>query len=137
VARVVVEQHPQTARRAILRGLRAYNRSRVGRQPVKAFAVTLRDDAGAILGGATGEMWSHWLFVQLLWLDEAARGQDGGTAVLAALEAEARAAGCTHAYVDTFTFQAPDFYRKQGYVVFGELADFPAGHSRLWLSKAL
>jgi hypothetical protein len=39
--------------------------------------------------------------------------------------------------VDTFGFQAPEFYRKLGYREFGRLDDFPAGHSRSWLTKAL
>jgi len=35
------------------------------------------------------------------------------------------------------TFQAPGFYAKLGYTVFGELADVPRGHRRLWFCKRL
>ncbi|GAQ00024.1 hypothetical protein NIES2104_65890 [Leptolyngbya sp. NIES-2104] len=39
--------------------------------------------------------------------------------------------------MDTFSFQAPEFYQKLGYTVFGELPDFPIGHRRLFLKKVL
>jgi hypothetical protein len=42
-----------------------------------------------------------------------------------------------HAYLDTFSFQAPDFYKKLGYEVFGELQDFPHGHQRYFMKKRL
>ncbi len=52
-------------------------------------------------------------------------------------ELEARQRGARCAYLDTFSFQAPDFYKKQGYEVFGELRDFPEGHRRYFLRKQL
>lgn len=42
-----------------------------------------------------------------------------------------------HAYLDTFSFQAPGFYQRAGYRVFGELPDFPAGHRRYFMTKEL
>ena len=48
-----------------------------------------------------------------------------------------RKRGVRNAYVDTFSFQAPEFYRKLGYREFGRLDDFPTGHRRSWLTKAL
>ncbi|NHA69385.1 GNAT family N-acetyltransferase [Phycicoccus flavus] len=39
-----------------------------------------------------------------------------GRALLEAFEAEARARGCTHVFATSFTFQAPDFYRRLAYV---------------------
>lgn len=52
-------------------------------------------------------------------------------------EAEAVRRGCHHALLDTFDFQARPFYERLGYRVWGELADFPAGHTWFYLSKAL
>ena len=53
------------------------------------------------------------------------------------VEAEARQSGATEAYLDTFSFQAPEFYKKNGYQVFGVLENFPPGHQRYYLTKAL
>ena len=52
-------------------------------------------------------------------------------------EKEARKRGVKNAFVDSFSFQAPGFYKKLGYREFGKLKDFPAGHSRSFLTKAL
>jgi hypothetical protein len=56
---------------------------------------------------------------------------------LSAAEDEARRRGAKHAYLDTFSFQAPDFYEQHGYQVFGTLDDFPAGHQRYFMTKEL
>jgi GNAT superfamily N-acetyltransferase len=135
-ASIQVEPHIGPARRAIWKGLRGYNRARLGRVTFKEVAVTVRE-GDDIVGGVVGQIWCGWLFIQLFWIDEAFRGEDRGTELIGKLEDEARAAGATHAYVDTFSFQAPDFYQKRGYRIFGELENFPVGHSRFWLTKAL
>jgi len=56
---------------------------------------------------------------------------------LAQAEDEARKRGAKKAYLDTFSFQAPEFYKKYGYKVFGELKEFPPGHQRYYLTKEL
>ena len=53
------------------------------------------------------------------------------------IEAEAARHGSINVYLNTFTFEAPEFYKKLGYTVFAELKDFPPGHSRLFLRKTL
>lgn len=137
MASVQVEKTYAKARKAILKGLVAYNRSQIGRRKWKNLAITIRNDAGDIVGGVTGEAWADWLFVQLLWLDEAYRGQDLASRAMDALEDEARAFGAKHAYLDTFSFQARPFYEKRGYQVFGTLENYPDAHSRYWMTKSL
>ncbi len=60
-----------------------------------------------------------------------------GIAFLTLAEEEARGRGAKNAYLDTFSFQAPDFYKQHGYQVFGELKDFPPGHQRYFYKKQL
>lgn len=137
MASVQVEKTYAKARKAILKGLVAYNRSQIGRRKWKNLAITIRNDDGDIVGGVTGEAWADWLFVQLLWLDEAHRGKDLASRAMDALEDEARAFGAKHAYLDTFSFQARPFYEKRGYRVFGTLENYPDAHSRYWMTKPL
>jgi hypothetical protein len=42
----------------------------------------------------------------------------------------AREKRCMGIWLDTFDFQAPEFYKKLGFSQFGEIVDYPPGHSR-------
>jgi len=56
---------------------------------------------------------------------------------MATLEQAARQRGCQYAHLDTFSFQARPFYEDLGYTVFGTLDDYPPGHQRFFMQKAL
>lgn len=137
MAEIVVERAVVKAKKAITNGLVAFNRRRMpatGRY--KSFAVTLRD-GGDVVGGVAGECWMSVLFIQFLWIDEAHRGGDFGTQLMTAIEEQARQFGARRSYVDTMSFQAPDFYRKCGYSEFGSINGYPEGVTRHWFTKAL
>lgn len=68
------------------------------------------------------------------WVDASLRGEGIGTAMMAALEAEARRRGCTRASLDTYSWQALGFYQGLGFVEFGRL-DYPNGTTRHYLVK--
>lgn len=95
-------------------------------------------DQNTIIAGIDAFLY-HWniLFIDVLFVEEAYRGQDLGSALLAHTENIALQLGSTLAHVDTFDFQAKDFYLKQGYTVFGTLQDCPPGHERYYLKKVL
>lgn len=94
-------------------------------------------DSGSVIGGLWGRTSWSFLFVELLYLPDRLRGQGFGSRLLLAAEEEAIRRGCGGAWLDTFSFQAPDFYRRRGYTVFGTIEDYPPGHSRLFLRKSL
>ncbi len=96
-----------------------------------------RDDAGTIVGGIHGNTEREWLYISTLWVAATIRGGGCGRALLAHAERTARERGCTHAYLDTFSYQAPAFYQRCGYTIFAELEDFPAPHRRIFLKKPL
>jgi GNAT superfamily N-acetyltransferase len=95
-------------------------------------------DNGTIIAGIKAELY-HWniLYVAAFFVDERYRGQGLGSALLNKVESEAKAAGSTLAHLDTFDFQAKDFYLKHGYEIFGVLDDCPPGHKRYYLKKKL
>ncbi|MGD0106714.1 MAG: GNAT family N-acetyltransferase [Rhodopila sp.] len=97
----------------------------------------LKNPRGEWLGGLIGTIWGGWLHVKFLWVAEAMRGQRHGTRLMDAAEAMAIERGAFAATLETATFQAPDFYAKRGYTVFGRLDDYPPGHVKLYLSKRL
>lgn len=100
--------------------------------------VWLLDDAGELAGGMSGRTWAYWLHVDLLWVEARHRGLGLGSRLLAEAESLARdGRACTRSRLETWGFQAPDFYRKQGYEVVGEVEDYPPGVSEFILVKRL
>jgi GNAT superfamily N-acetyltransferase len=99
---------------------------------------SLRDDTGAIVGGinAVVYLWKIVL-VNVLWIDQRYRHAGFGSRLVLQMEAAAKKMGCDLIHLDTFDFQAKDFYLKLGYEVFGELDDCPMGHKRFYLRKVL
>ncbi|MDD1015732.1 GNAT family N-acetyltransferase [Pseudomonas rubra] len=125
-------------REAILKPLRAHNISQAGEPQLQTFAWSLRDPhSGEASGGLYGKISSGWMFIELLAVPESLRGHGLGRDLMALAEARAREAGCLGIWLDTFSFQAPAFYRKLGFTVFGELADYPPGHTRYFMRKLL
>ena len=123
---------------AVHEGLRAYN-ARFADHNHKPLNIYLRDASGAIVGGLLGDTYFGWLSINILWIDDHYRGQRYGERLIGMAEDEARRRGCTHANLDTISFQAPAFYEKLGYRVYGVLEDFPVGndHRRHYLTKDL
>ena len=70
---------------------------------------------GELLAGASGWTWGEAAGIAMTWVHDEHRGTGLGAALLDAFEDEARRRGCTHVFVTSFTFQAPDFYRRRGY----------------------
>ena len=76
-----------------------------------------------LVGGvlACSILWNI-LSIESVWVAENYRGQGIAARLLKrSREEEAKAAGCYMAQLDTFDFQAPGFYEKQGYEIFGTL----------------
>lgn len=122
---------------AIGGGINIYNAQQAGDDHSQRFCVILYSAEERVAGGVIAEIYWDWLYINLMWLEEPLRGRGYGSRLLAMAEAEARQRGAHHVYLDTFSFQAPHFYEKNGYQVFGELPDFPAGHTRYFMTKSL
>lgn len=120
------------------RRLRSFNYGFVGEygqsQPVW---VSARDAQGTLVGGLRGFVFLQWLNVDLLFVDEAARHQGLGRSLLATAEHKAQELGAHSATLNTFEWQARDFYLKQGYEECGRIDNYIAGFHLLYLKKAL
>lgn len=64
-------------------------------------------------------------------------GRTAGGKLLRAAEDEARRRGCDRANVSSFTFQAPDFYRRHGYVETGRVLGIPGDAEDIHFHKSL
>lgn len=127
----------QEERDAILTPLRAYNASKAGTTVSEQIALLVRNDRDEILGGLYGRVFYQWFFIELLSVPELARGQGMGSKLMQMAEELAREKECIGIWLDTFDFQAPEFYKKHGYSELGHIADYPPGHKRFFFQKRL
>ncbi|MDX3457512.1 GNAT family N-acetyltransferase [Streptomyces sp. ME02-8801-2C] len=122
-----------TAASPVLRALRGTPAER--ELPLHVWAL---DEAGNLAGGLVGHTWTTWLHVTYLWVDARHRGSGLGTRLLAEAERVAHEErACDHVRLETWDFQAPDFYRKQGYEVVCVIPDYPPGVTEYTLTKRL
>ena len=136
--RIELTQNPtEEQRQAILQPLIEYNDAQTGGSKSEPFALMVKDQNGEILGGLYGRMIFRWMFIELLSVPEQGRGQGIGSKLMAQAEALARENNCYGLWLDTFDFQAPEFYRKLGFSQFGEIVDYPPGHKRHYFQKRL
>ena len=101
-------------------------------------------DGESFVGCATGladkndHGYGNWFCLTDLFVGKAYRRRGLGAEVLGKLEDRAAALGIRNIWTWTAGYEAPGFYKKQGYEVFCELEDwYPSGHSRIGLRKTL
>lgn len=137
-SRVALERSRAAAvSRDLWNGLVRFNREQAGPLKYSRKVLSLRDDKGRLLGGLILQSYWRESYVELLWLARRARGARLGSRLLAAAEREARRRGSRLIHLNTYSFQAPRFYEKQGYRRFGAISGSPQGKSRYFYVKRL
>lgn len=91
----------------------------------------------ALLGGLIGQVKWNWLYVDILWVGETSRGQGVGAALLARAEREALALGAVGSWLMSTSFEAQDYYPRQGYTRFACLDDYAQDGSLAMFRKRL
>jgi 8-oxo-dGTP pyrophosphatase MutT (NUDIX family)/GNAT superfamily N-acetyltransferase len=135
--RLTVEDRPSTEDcDGIGWALDAYNREFLGETGYSRLGLFVRDDRGEIMAGLVASTYAGWLFVADLWVHADLRRRGIGGELLARAEQRAVEFGCHSVRLDTFSFQAPEFYPRFGYRLFAAL-DYPPRHRRYFLWKPL
>jgi GNAT superfamily N-acetyltransferase len=136
---IFVTDEPVAEERAlILAGLTEFNVQTIGMHDYRPLAVLVRDpETQQVVGGLAGRTSLGSLFVDLLYLPPALRGGGLGRELLQQAEDEARRRGCRSGVLYTLSFQAPDFYQRNGWEIFGEVPCDPPGTRRMFLTKDL
>jgi ribosomal protein S18 acetylase RimI-like enzyme len=98
----------------------------------------IQDDNGNIIAGVNCIYYS-WkcIYIDALWVKEEYRNTKIGSQLLTEIEETAKEYDCHMVHLDTFDFQAKDFYIKQGYDIYGVLDDCPEGHKRYYMKKSI
>ena len=119
-------------------GLRNYNDEKIGRNDRQTLTIRVDDpESGEPIGGLMGRSSLGLLFIDFFYLPKSLRGSGVGSRILAMAEEEGRRRGCSKAVLYTISFQAPEFYKRYGWRVFGEIPCDPPGTSRIFMTKEL
>ena len=132
-----ITEHPDDKTPILRQHLGAFNVERAQIDQSQDLAIFLSDRQGELMAGIVGWIWGECLEIAYLWVHTTLRGQGYGTRLMERLEAEALARGCRVSALDTFSFQAPAFYTKLGYEIFGRVGGYPNGVQKLFLKKHL
>jgi GNAT superfamily N-acetyltransferase len=118
--------------------LTAFNTRATGVDDQRGLSVQMRDSEGSLVAGLTGWTWGTCAGINLVWVRDDQRRNGFGGELLEAAEAEAHQRGCTQILVSSFTFQAPDFYKRHGYVEFARSEGIPTeGSADVHMAKPL
>lgn len=123
--------------RVLLNGIHDHNTKHSGEGEAGYLSIFLRDSFGKVVGGVYGWTAYGWLKIDVLWVREDLRGQGLGKQLLFAAEAEGARRGCQFATLDSFSFQAPDLYKKYGYKEFAVLDKIAGNQTWHFLKKDL
>ena len=118
-------------------GLQKYNNASSNIEDVKPLHVIANGEDGAVNGSGIGRTWGACCELQLLWVDTGCRKKGVGTKIMDAFELEASERGCNLVYLDTFTFQAPLFYKKRGYKEVSRVTGFTGGAEKIYMEKSI
>ena len=117
--------------------LDSFNAATAPMKDVRPLACFARLPDGKVAGGAIARTWGECCELQQIWVDEPNRRSGIGRRLLQLVEQEARKRGCALLYLETFSFQSPEFYRRLGFESVCELGGFPNGITKHILRKCL
>lgn len=105
--------------------------------PYEPFGILVRDQDNNVVAGIITRLYLKCMFIEVFWIDEQYRRNGIGSKLLNTAEDYAKKAGCTFIHLDTFSFQAIDFYKKCGYSIFAVIDDYPDNIKRYYIKKYL
>jgi ribosomal protein S18 acetylase RimI-like enzyme len=117
------------------KGLGDFNDQAAPLHEVQALSCFVRDELGRVVGGAIGRRWGELCELQQLWVEASQRGKGLGARLVQEFERHASARGCKSFYLETLSFQAPEFYKKLGYRVALARSGYPHGIGKYHMVK--
>ena len=120
------------------RRLYQFNYPYVGEYPATEYIrLNARAADGSVVGGIRAAVALYWVRVEVLWVDEAARGTSIGCRLLAEAERLAKDIGARNAALETFEWQAPRSYERRGYREAARIDGYAKGFYLALIKKAL
>ena len=98
-------------------GISEHTKQKKEMKQLDFFAFFIRDENEKIVGGCAGDNMYGCLYVGQLWVAEQLRGKGYGTKLMQEAENLAKKSECNFMAVNTFDWEALDFYKKLGFYV--------------------
>lgn len=115
--------------------LRKYNRSFTGPFESEHFGFIAKNDSEEVVGAVHGNTEWEWVFIKHLWVSEDFRGMELGSELMETIIQEANRRGRYKYYLSTFEFQAPEFYKKLGFEIFGTLPQVSGEYDSFYMKR--
>lgn len=129
-----IENNPAASDDKVIRdGIVNFN-DHIIKEKASHFSIFAKNDT-QIIGGAL--IWEHSdaLYIDVLWCNEKNRKQGVGTKIMTMIDGVAKNKGLPKIFVDTYAFQAQDFYKKHGFYCIGIVSEYMLGHDRIFMRK--
>jgi N-acetylglutamate synthase-like GNAT family acetyltransferase len=131
-----IENNPDASADKMIRdGINNFNSQIIHEKPTH-FSIFAKDDTQIIAGALIFEH-SDALYIDVLWCNEKYRKQGVGTKIVTMIGDVAKNKGLPKIFVDTYAFQAQDFYKKHGFYCIGIVPEYKLGHDRIFMRKDL
>lgn len=117
------------------RGLTEFNEAEAPLTSVRPLHIVARDDQGSVIAGLVARTWGLCCEIQMLWVHPAFRRSGVGTRMMRDAEAEAIRRGCDTVMLETFSFQAPEFYEQLGYQTKHRVGGMPDGICKCYMLR--
>ena len=130
------ESPSSDARSRVAEQLENFNRRAAGHEGGTELGAFIERDE-EVVAGIVGWVWGGTSYIDLLWVTDLLRHEGIGTRLLKGFEKEAKKRGALQTVLTSGSFQAPEFYKRHGYEVIGEVPEHPVGHTEFTLRKAL
>lgn len=118
-------------------GLHLHNLHAADLAAVRPLFCFARDASGAVIGGLRARWWGSAWEVQQLWVEPRHRRRGIASELLRRVERAARSRGASLIYLDTFSFQSPALYERNGYEVACRFDGFPDGIVKYVMQRRL
>lgn len=132
--------YDESSKKTVFDLLNSYNISKTKQldgSAVIPLEILIRDDSKNIIGGIYGASFIGTMEIRAIVVDEQHRNKGIGIKLMEIVEEEARIRKCSKIILDTFSFQAPEFYQKLGYKTFGSYVDKVRDLERFYLIKEI
>ena len=133
---IKVDLNPSHKNDEIVRqALHEFNVKQIGKD--EHYSIFAFNQQNEIIGGSLVYTETRSIFIDILWVKESERAKRIGSKILLAAENEGLRRKIRYSTLDTYAFQAVNFYLKHGYKQIGVIKDYIEGHDRVFFRKQL